>query len=104
MATVTALGRYMVKTSRAYCEQRYGATALYGNSQSPTTPTLRNSSSSLNAFLTGDTDSIMVIFPFPRANMTEPECFDYLRKLCTKIGHELTALFAAPNEMEFESV
>ena len=81
MATVTAIGRFMIKTSRSYCEQKYNAVSLYG-----------------------DTDSIMVRFPFPRANMPEPECFDYLRKLCTQIGEELTAMFARPNEMEFESV
>jgi len=74
MATVTALGRFMIKTARAYCEQQYGATALYG-----------------------DTDSIMVKFP-------NVNSFDQIRALGEKVAREISALFPAPNQMEFESV
>ena len=80
MACVTAIGRFMIKTSRSYCEQKYNASAIYG-----------------------DTDSIMVKFPMSD-KMSEAECFDYIRTDCARIGDELTALFAAPNEMELESV
>jgi len=81
MATVTAIGRFMIKTSRSYCEQNFQAECIYG-----------------------DTDSIMVKFPFPRDNMSEAECFDYLRVLSTRASNEISSLFPAPNFLEFESV